>query len=83
MRRRLGLKRSRRKKLSRSRSQIFLLQQVLPSMSRFKLQQIQLKVLRHLLVHLSRSDRREALRRPSADDPARGGSLSDGWQLLV
>ena len=29
-----------------------------PSMSRFKLQQRQLKVLRHLLVHLSRSDRR-------------------------
>ena len=83
MRRRLGLKRSRRKKRSRSRSQIFLLQQVLPSMSRFKLQQRQLKVLRHLLVHLSRSDRREALRRPSADDPAGGGSLSDGWQLLV
>ena len=55
MRRRLALKRSRRKKLSRSRSQTFLLQQVLPSMSRFRLQRMQLKVLQHLLVHHSRS----------------------------
>ena len=83
MRRRLGWKRSRRKKLSRSRSQTSLLQQVLPSMSRFKLRRMQLKVLQHLLVHHSRSDRREDPRRPSADDPARGGTLSDGWQLLV
>ena len=35
------------------------------------------------MVHHSRSDRREAPRRPSADGPARGGTLSDGWQLLV
>ena len=83
MRRRLVLKRSRRKKLSQSRSRIFLLQQVLPSMSRFSLQRIQLKVLQHLLVHHSRSDRREALRRPIADDPAWGGSLSEGRRLLV
>ena len=83
MRRRLGLKRSRRKKLSRSRSQISLLQQVLPSMSRFRLRRMQLKVLQHLLVHHSRSDRREDPRRPSADDPAQGGTLSDGGQLLV
>ena len=80
MRRQLGLKRSRRKKLSEAEVKLP------PATSAPINVTVQAPADTAQGTPASAGppqsfDRREALRRPSADDPARGGSLSDGWQL--